>query len=131
VNWALERFYGHLREVLAERFMKFVPDSTDIDVMIKGGQKIMDDIVAVMDDVTLCYPPRCGFMGNCGNGYSYKIFEFYVKEYHIQFNTLILGWVNNPGFVRAGQIIDLGNFLRIFSENNFKSLGLKKHMNLN
>ena len=36
----------------------FIPDSTDIDLMIKGGQLIMDEIVSVMDEVTLCYPPR-------------------------------------------------------------------------
>ena len=33
-------------------------DNLDIECMVKGAQKLIEDIVMVYDDVQQCYPPR-------------------------------------------------------------------------
>ncbi len=38
----------------------------------------------------------------------YGIFDFFIKEYHIRFNTLMLGYTIQPEKINAGEIIGLG-----------------------
>lgn len=63
-----------------------------------------DDITFVLDEVVLCFPIH------------WKIFEFYCKEYHKNFNTVILNYSVHPEKITPNDIIHISQYF-ILSHN--------------
>eukprot|EP01117_Protostelium_nocturnum_P018815 TRINITY_DN7953_c0_g1_i1.p1 TRINITY_DN7953_c0_g1~~TRINITY_DN7953_c0_g1_i1.p1 ORF type:complete len:592 (-),score=206.05 TRINITY_DN7953_c0_g1_i1:54-1829(-) len=102
--------FQSIQKFISQHFDATFADSQPSE-MVELAQKLLDDLPIVLDDLTIIFPEK------------WKIFEFFAKEYHIRFNTILLEYGCSPDKVHAKDIIDIVGWVKNTYEPQIGGLG--------
>ncbi|PRP77773.1 hypothetical protein PROFUN_07715 [Planoprotostelium fungivorum] len=89
-----EKAYQAISQSVQEHFQETFGDNS-ADAFTDLSQKLLDELPVVLDELIFCFPK------------SWKIFEYYCKEYHKNFITTILNYSIQPEKITPNDIIEI------------------------